>query len=88
MNISLTSELESYIQEKVSSGLYTSASEVVRESLRMMHHADEMQQQSIAQLNHAIDIGMDQLNAGKKIPASETYNALKQKINNIAKGKK
>jgi putative addiction module CopG family antidote len=34
MNVSLTDELESVIQEKVRSGLYNNASEVVRDALR------------------------------------------------------
>ncbi len=40
MHISLTPELEKIIHEKVSSGLYNNASEVVREALRFMesHH--------------------------------------------------
>jgi antitoxin ParD1/3/4 len=34
MNVSLTDELESVIAEKVNSGLYNNASEVVRDALR------------------------------------------------------
>ena len=34
MNVSLTGELEAVIEEKVKSGLYSSASEVVRDALR------------------------------------------------------
>jgi len=34
MNVSLTDELESVIEEKVKSGLYNNASEVVRDALR------------------------------------------------------
>jgi len=34
MNVSLTNELESVIEEKVKSGLYNNASEVVRDALR------------------------------------------------------
>ncbi|HEY7889387.1 MAG TPA: type II toxin-antitoxin system ParD family antitoxin [Steroidobacteraceae bacterium] len=36
MNISLTPELEQYIRNKVDSGLYGNASEVVREALRLL----------------------------------------------------
>ncbi|MBN1426345.1 type II toxin-antitoxin system ParD family antitoxin [Candidatus Fermentibacteria bacterium] len=36
MNISLTPTLERFIQEKVASGRYASASEVVREALRVL----------------------------------------------------
>ena len=34
MNVSLTDELEAVIEEKVKSGLYNNASEVVRDALR------------------------------------------------------
>lgn len=36
MNVSLTPELEQYIRSKVESGLYSNASEVVREALRLL----------------------------------------------------
>lgn len=37
--------------------MYTSASEVIRESLRFLHTHDDLQSQRISQLNQAIDIG-------------------------------
>ena len=36
MNVSLTPELERYIRRKVATGLYNSASEVIREALRLL----------------------------------------------------
>lgn len=84
MNISLTPELELYIQEKVTSGLYTSASEVVRESLRLMHTYDDLQKQRIGQLNQAITLGLDQLKSGQKVSSTESYQRLRNKIKNIS----
>jgi len=88
MNISLTPELEQFINAKVSSGMYTSASEVIRESLRLLHSYEDLQNQRIKQLNHAIEIGLDQLSSGKKIPAKESYRKLKNKIDKIGKENK
>ena len=68
MNISLTPELERFVQNKVESGMYTSASEVIRESLRLLHTHDDLQAQRIKQLNQAIDVGLQQLSSGNKIP--------------------
>ena len=42
MHISLTPELEFIIKEKVASGLYNNASEVVREALRFMKTNEEL----------------------------------------------
>ena len=41
MNVSLTPELEALVNEKVSSGLYQTASEVVREALRLLKQRDQ-----------------------------------------------
>ncbi|WP_292977914.1 type II toxin-antitoxin system ParD family antitoxin [Nitrosomonas sp.] len=42
MHISLTPELENIIKEKVASGLYNNASEVIREALRFMETNEEL----------------------------------------------
>ena len=85
MNISLTPELEKFVQDKVNSGMYTSASEVIRESLRLLYTYDDLQAQRIKQLNQTIEVGLQQLNSGKKIPAKESYSRMKAKIDKIAK---
>jgi antitoxin ParD1/3/4 len=41
MNVSLTPALEKLVQTKVKTGRYTSASEVVREALRLMEQRDK-----------------------------------------------
>ena len=41
MNVSLTPELEALVNEKVRSGLYRTASEVVREALRLLKLRDD-----------------------------------------------
>ena len=57
MNISLTPTLEKFVQDKVASGLYNSASEVIREALRMMASKDKISQERIEQLNKEIEEG-------------------------------
>lgn len=42
MNINLTPQLEEMVRRKVDSGLYNSASEVVREALRLMEEQDRL----------------------------------------------
>lgn len=41
--VSLTPQLDAYVRAKVESGLYASASEVVREALRLLHELDRLQ---------------------------------------------
>ena len=64
MNVSLTPELESLIHHKVSNGRYSSASEVVREALRLMEERDQMQELYKASMREKIAAGMASLRAG------------------------
>ena len=59
MNVSLTPELEQYVQEKVSSGLYYSASEVIREGLRLLKEREQLQQIVLQELRQDIQAGLD-----------------------------
>ena len=58
MNVSLTPELERLIDEKVASGLYDSASEVVRDALRLMRERDEVRVLAIEELRRDIRAGV------------------------------
>ena len=65
MNVSLTPELERLVQEKVASGLYNSASEVVREALRILKERDEMRSLALEDLKREIAAGLDDLDRGE-----------------------
>lgn len=71
MNVSLTAELERWIGEKVSSGLYQSASEVVRDSLRLLRERDIQRQQMVAELRAAVQVGVEQLDHGQAMPFTD-----------------
>ena len=58
MNVSLTPELEKLVQEKVASGLYNSASEVIRESLRLLHERDRVREIRLEELRKEIKKGL------------------------------
>lgn len=59
MNINLTPQLEELVREKVSSGLYNSASEVVREALRLMEAQDQLQRIKLKQLRRDLREGLE-----------------------------
>lgn len=64
MNVSLTPELEEIVNLKVQSGMYNSASEVVREGLRLLQQRDEMYKVKLEGLRKEIQKGIDSLEAG------------------------
>ena len=59
MNISLNPHFESLIQTKVESVLYNSASEVVREALRLMEERDQLRELRLEELRREIQKGID-----------------------------
>ena len=59
MNVNLTPQLEEMVRAKVASGLYSSASEVVREALRLMSERDELRALKQAQLRADVRAGFE-----------------------------
>ena len=75
MNISLTRELEQFVSHKVDSGMYHTASEVVREGLRLLKERDELHQSKLSELQKDISIGIDQADRGQTQPFNEDTTA-------------
>lgn len=67
MNVSLTPELEKLVNDKVKSGRYNSASEVVRESLRLLYDHDELKRIRLDELRRQIMLGVEQVRNGQSI---------------------
>jgi antitoxin ParD1/3/4 len=65
LNISLPLELETRVREHVASGLYGSASEVIREALRLFEAYQSVQASSLVALKADIAKGMADVQAGR-----------------------
>lgn len=82
MDISLTPELEALINQKVSSGLYNSASEVVREALRLLKERDDLERIQKEELRRDIMLGVEEVRQGKGkkyADGSEVANDIKER---------
>jgi len=58
MNVSLTPELEKLIDRKVKTGRYQTASEVVREALRVLEERDQLTALRLQELRKEIQKGL------------------------------
>lgn len=65
MNVSLPRELAAFVEDEVASGDYSTASEVVRDALRLLQREREQYEQKMAVLRREIQIGMDDIEAGR-----------------------
>ena len=59
MNVSLTPELEQYVSAKVESGRYNSASEVVREALRLLEEHEQARTMQLGEFNKELGRRLD-----------------------------
>ena len=65
LNVSLPPELEHRVREHVASGLYGSASEVVREALRLFEAFQDVQAAGLVTLRADIALGLKDVEAGR-----------------------
>jgi antitoxin ParD1/3/4 len=77
LNVSLTPSLEGFVREKVAQGEYDSASEVLREALRLLKRREELWK---AEVQEKIEKGMASLRAGRVIPAEEVWAKLERAV--------
>lgn len=76
MNVSLTPELERFIQGKVEGGLYNNASEVVREGLRLLKEHDEVR----TKWREQIERGWMQAQAGQVLEGPRVMADIKTRL--------
>lgn len=65
MNVSLTLELEQIVNERLASGFYTSASEVMHEALSLLQQRDELRRLKLDQLREEVKAGAEQIKQGQ-----------------------
>ena len=81
MNVSLTPELEALVDEKVQSGLYHTASEVVRDALRLLRERDALEARRMEELRRDIAAGLKDLDEGKSKPLNrKTLGGVKTRV--------
>jgi antitoxin ParD1/3/4 len=82
MDVSLTPELETLVNQKVKSGLYNSASEVICEALRLLQEQDRLRELRREELREEIMKGVEDIRAGRYITLEkpEDFENLAMKI--------
>ena len=68
MNVSLSRQLQGFIEKKVRTGRYQTASEVVREGLRLIEDRDTQRAFQLRRLRGEIQVGLDQIEKGQVAP--------------------
>ena len=84
MNVSLTPELEKFVEKEVGSGLYQTASEVVRAGLRRLKEEREVRLMRVPatldELESQLLQSVESLDAGKGVSGEESLRRLRKRI--------
>lgn len=67
---------ESFIKQQIATGRYTSASEVVREALRLLEERQELRETQLRNLRAQLQEGID---SGEGVPARKVFDRLEAK---------
>jgi antitoxin ParD1/3/4 len=79
MNVSLTPELEQFVQTKVQTGRYNSASEVVREALRLLEEQERARAAQLAEFNKELGRRLASLDRGETVDPAKVRARLQRK---------
>ena len=79
MNVSLTPQLDRFVIDKVSSGRYTSASEVIREALRLMEERDQTRSTQLSAFQQQLNQRVESLNRGEHVDPAAARKRMEQK---------
>jgi antitoxin ParD1/3/4 len=84
MNVSLTPELENFVQKEVDSGLYQTASEVVRAGLRRLKEDHEARQPkppgTLEELEARLLQSIERLDRGQGVDGQASLRRIRQRI--------
>ena len=88
MNIHLTPELERLVQSKVQTGRYNSASEVVREALRLMEERDQIVALRKEEIRKKISQGLKSLRLGKGVGGEAVFERIEAELEALDRKRK
>ena len=88
MNVSLTPELEKFVDGEVQSGLYQTASEVIRAGLRRLKEDKRLPAvpRTIEELEASLIASLDRLDRGEGVDGEEAFRRLRRKIKEHTRG--
>ena len=80
VNISITPDLDAFLQSRVKSGRYQTTSEVVREALRLLERHEQDREAALYQLKTKLERGAGQAERGELVNGDEVFDELREMI--------
>ncbi|MCT7949327.1 type II toxin-antitoxin system ParD family antitoxin [Ancylothrix sp. C2] len=80
MNISLSSEIEKFIESQVESGKYPSAEEVIAAGIRLLEERERIYKGRFEELKKEIMVGVEASERGEVVDGEMVFSELQQKL--------
>ena len=80
MNIQLKPEQEKFIRDKIASGAYSNADDVIAEAFKLL----EIRENKLKELQDKISVGTKQVASGQLTDGEEDFDRLQDRIERIA----
>jgi antitoxin ParD1/3/4 len=80
VNVSLTPELDAFLDSRVKSGRYQTTSEVVREALRLLERQEAQQEDTLRRLRAKLEHSASQAERGELLDGEEVFASLRRLI--------
>ena len=77
-NVSLTPHWRRFVQRKIKSGRYRSASEIVREGLRLIEEREREREEELAGIRQAVEVGWEQSQRGQTVGGKGVFDEIRQ----------
>ncbi len=91
MNVSLTPELEKFVKKEVGSGLYQTASEVIRAGLRRLQTDKQLERAALPKNQEALEKrlleGIERFERGEYVDGEEVFRRLYKRIEKAKRGR-
>jgi antitoxin ParD1/3/4 len=79
MNLSLTPELESFIQQEITDGKYATPDEVIEAALNLLNQRNSSDRWAI-EIGEKVDVEVAQIDRGEGLDGNEVFAGLKAKF--------
>ena len=80
LTITVTPELEAFIRERVAAGRFDTASDVVREGLKLLEVREHEREAVMDEIRREVEIGLEQAKAGQLRDGRAVFDALRRRI--------
>jgi antitoxin ParD1/3/4 len=87
VDVSITPELDAFLQSRVKSGRYQTTSEVVREALRLLERQEREHEDALGKLKAKLERGAQEADSGNLLDGGEVFEELRELIEGYRRAK-